>query len=498
MKKTISIHLMGTNFLVEEDAYELVHNYLERLKKSFQNSKDQQEIVDDVELRIAELATNLITDKKQVVTYAEMKQILDTLGQPEEFVEEEATDAGSFTETTSLKSTKKLFRDPENGTFAGVCSGLSSYFGIDVIWIRIIFLLLFFAGGFIIPMYFILWIIVPAAKTNAERLQMQGKPVNLENLKEELNETAQKIKKSTKQFEREIKDKAGNFKYALNNMADVIRKIAGVFMWIFGTIMLISLLGLLFFNESVNINNNNSMNFSEFRSIVLTDSSNDFYFVLGGILIIIPAIIFLYLWGTVCFFSIKSKWIKGTFLTLLLLGISGATICFFQAIRLGNDFTVSRNYNQKIGEVSDSVLVLNIQKTEDFNLENQVSSKDQLFGFDNSKIYKSEIDVDYGLSADSNFHIYAIYSAKGKNSQVAYQRSRGIFANLKINGNQLIVDPIFSFNKTDKFRFQELEIKVLIPQGKKVITENHIIHSNEIEASGYINKNGDYHHDSDF
>jgi phage shock protein PspC (stress-responsive transcriptional regulator) len=153
MKKTISIHLVGSNFLVEEDAYELVKNYLDRLNESLKNSPDKKEICEDVELRIAELATAYLTEKKQVITFEEMSTIIATLGQPEDFLEDEIPSDNDKEEKTAekifSKKERRLFRDTENSVIAGVCSGLAAYFNIDTVVLRIIFILLGFAGGFI-------------------------------------------------------------------------------------------------------------------------------------------------------------------------------------------------------------------------------------------------------------------------------------------------------------------------------------------------------------
>ena len=188
MKKTISIHLMGTNFLVEEEAYELVHNYLERLKTSLKNSTDLQEIIEDVELRIAELATNYLKDKKEIVTFEEMKTILATLGEPEEFLDESDAEFVKTNDYQSSRNERRLFRDADNGVIGGVCLGLAAYFKVDVVFIRIIMVILGLIGGFVVPLYIILWIVIPRAKTNIDRLQMQGRPINLEKLKEEFED----------------------------------------------------------------------------------------------------------------------------------------------------------------------------------------------------------------------------------------------------------------------------------------------------------------------
>jgi uncharacterized membrane protein len=142
MKKTINIHLSGIAFIVEEEAYESVKSYLDRLSKSLQNSPDSDEICADVEARVAELAAKYLSDKKQILTLENMQEILKTLGDPEEYIEnsEDEPETKKDKKTNKINE-RRLFRDLENASIAGVCSGLANYFSIDVIVVRILFVL---------------------------------------------------------------------------------------------------------------------------------------------------------------------------------------------------------------------------------------------------------------------------------------------------------------------------------------------------------------------
>ena len=285
MKKTISIHLVGSNFLVEEDAYELVKNYLDRLNESLKKSPDKKEICEDVELRIAELATAYLSEKKQVVTFDEMSTIIATLGQPEDFLEDEIP--GEKDEKTAekifSKKERRLFRDTENSVIAGICSGLAAYFNIDTVVLRIIFILLGFAGGFIIPFYIIMWFIVPKAKTNIDRLQMQGKPINLENLKDEFQEATNRFSKSSKKFEREISDKDSPLRQKITHFSSFFTKMIGAAFLIFGSILLVGLLNFTFVDwEVLHIEKNGfQLNFNQFCELFIVNETSAFYLWIG-------------------------------------------------------------------------------------------------------------------------------------------------------------------------------------------------------------------------
>jgi phage shock protein PspC (stress-responsive transcriptional regulator) len=181
MKRTVSVNIKGMNFLIEEDAYELLQQYIDRLTHVLRNDKGSKEIIEDIELRVAELCSSKLNDRKQVIEIDDIRSILETLGDPSQFIDEEPTDSDSFTQTTSEKkqysSDKRLFRDLDNASIAGVCSGISNYLNIDIVIVRAIFLVIFIFGGFGFPLYVILWIVVPKANSTIDKLRMRGKPL---------------------------------------------------------------------------------------------------------------------------------------------------------------------------------------------------------------------------------------------------------------------------------------------------------------------------------
>ncbi len=500
MKKTISIHLMGTNFLIEEDGYELVRDYLDRLKNSLRNSPDSKEIFEDVELRIAELATALISEKKQVVTYDEMREILNTLGQPEEFLEDEMQDApntGSNSEST-FKNERRLFRDTENGMIAGVCAGLAAYFKVDVVVFRIIFVILGFAGGFIVPLYLIMWIVVPRAKTNLERLQMQGRPINLETLKEEFDDATQRFTKTSRKFEKEFSDRNSPTRRRINAGASIIAKLIGVGLLIFGSIGLIVLIFFSFVEIRLPFSDS-QLNYKQFSDLILLNDSNSFYLWLGGFLAGLAMVLFAILLGSVLLFKLRSKWIKRSFLLLTLLGVSGLVTGIYQGVRLGSDFAIAGEFEQKVGESADTVLYVNILESLH---PNHVKGRNyrfdgDIFEISNGKVIEGGIDVNYSLSEDSNFHVYVEYSALGNGKKIAAIRSKNIIHEVAMTGNQLTIAPYFRFPKVDKIRNQSVSLTIQIPQGKKVEYKNFKVHSDDVKDQGYIDDNGEYEHYSD-
>ncbi|HSX53166.1 MAG TPA: PspC domain-containing protein [Patescibacteria group bacterium] len=177
MNEITKIHLGRQAFTIANDAHKELKTYLEAIKKQVKDA----EVVDEIELRMAELLLERDINDNKVVLSKDVEFLKSQLGTPEDFGDE-IEDIEETKEKES--SSKRLFRDKDNGLVAGVAAGLAQYFGLDVVLVRIAFVLLaIFGGGSGIILYLILWLVVPPAISTSEKLQMQGKPVTLEALK---------------------------------------------------------------------------------------------------------------------------------------------------------------------------------------------------------------------------------------------------------------------------------------------------------------------------
>lgn len=176
MNEITKIHLGRQAFTIAVDAHKELQDYLRAIKR---HMGDTDEAVEEVELRMAELLIERGVAGDKVVLPKDVDYLKEQLGEPGDFGEEESEKVRDDSDVP-----KRLFRDTENAMIAGVSAGLGKYFGIDPIWFRLAFIALVFAGGSGILIYIILWLIVPEAKTSSERLQMQGKPVTVDALKD--------------------------------------------------------------------------------------------------------------------------------------------------------------------------------------------------------------------------------------------------------------------------------------------------------------------------
>jgi phage shock protein PspC (stress-responsive transcriptional regulator) len=228
MNKTISINLGGFFFHIDEDAYQKLSRYFDAVKRSLAPD-GREEIMKDIESRIAELFQERIQNDKQVIGLVEIDAVIAIMGQPEDYkIDEETTNASSSNTFYSKNNVKKLYRDKENGIISGVASGFGHYLKIDPVWIRLLFVIIVVAGfGSPILIYLILMFIIPEAVTTSQKLEMKGEEITISNIERKVKEGID-----------EISDKIGNIDHQkiADNAKYGAQKVGSTISDVFGTI----------------------------------------------------------------------------------------------------------------------------------------------------------------------------------------------------------------------------------------------------------------------
>jgi phage shock protein PspC (stress-responsive transcriptional regulator) len=195
MKVTVNINIGGYAFHIDEDAYHNLKAYLRSLELHFAGEESASEILADIEARMAELLRARLGSYRQVVTIADVDEIISILGAPEDYVDQ---DSYSARDKFKSSSSRRMYRDPDNRMIGGVCSGMAAYWHIDPVILRILFILSIFLGGLGLLIYLILYVVLPEAKTTAQKIEMKGDPVNINNIKESVKEEFEKVRKNMK------------------------------------------------------------------------------------------------------------------------------------------------------------------------------------------------------------------------------------------------------------------------------------------------------------
>lgn len=206
MNKVLNINLGGMPFVIDMAAYQQLEDYLAAIETHFEDSEGFEEITSDIEARMGELFQEAL-GKREIITIKDVNDAIAIMGVPADFDGASSSDHQSGSAEQNYHTGKKLFRDVENQKVAGVAAGLTAYFGLDdVVWVRLAFVLAFFAG-FGVILYIALWILTPEALTSADRLAMRGQKVDINSMAKVIEDQITNIADSIEDFATQKKKK---------------------------------------------------------------------------------------------------------------------------------------------------------------------------------------------------------------------------------------------------------------------------------------------------
>ncbi len=191
MNKTVTVNIGGIVFHIEENAYDMLGSYLQAIRNHFTISDGRDEIIQDIESRIAEIFQQNLGTARQVVTADDVNQAIGIMGRPEDFGATEEASANNASASSEQNNQsdhffrRRLYRDTDDKVIAGVCSGIGHRLGIDAVWMRLLFIISVFFAGSGIGVYIILAIVMPKAITPTQKLEMRGDPVNISSIRRE-------------------------------------------------------------------------------------------------------------------------------------------------------------------------------------------------------------------------------------------------------------------------------------------------------------------------
>lgn len=511
MKKTISIHIKGFPFIIEEIAYTRLENYLKRLKSALEKEEGADEIIEDIEIRIAELLNEKKTTAKQVIEDQDVLDVLNTLGDPSDYTEQEETSGHSEYHSEYQSHThneRRLYRDTETGYIGGVCSGLSGYFNIDPTIIRLIWAAAFFIGGVGLFLYILLWIIIPKANTSIERLKMKGRPINVDTVKEEVERAANSVSEKSKQFANQLKND-NRIKDGVSAFKKVIRIVVGCFLLFIGFIALISLITFVFGTAQFfpATTDDGFLSIPSMAALIFNDSFDNRLAWISFYLCSVSFVVFFLLGGFATLFNLKNKWYRYTNLLLVLTGIIGFSIGIIVFSRTGRDYTISGEIEKEIATVSSNQLVIMPRaKTQLKNTDYMVKENSLWHIYiGNNTITESGIDLKYHPSKDSLYHVLIEKQAHAHTLEKAVERAQNISYKYDLNNDTITLPVSYSYPKSDKIRNQDVTIHIYIPKGKTVSIADAVIGLEKpaldeddfdevYEQRGKIRSDGTYRH----
>ncbi len=497
MNKTLTINISQIVFHIDENAFEALSKYLNTIKSYFNNNISRDEIITDIEARIAEIFSAKINASKQVITQTDVDEMIAIMGNPEVFKNAEEfdqntnnTQSNSFNENTN--KTKRIFRDPDDKVIGGVCSGIGAYFGIDPIWLRLAFAIAFFIFGTGFLFYLLLLVVIPKAKTTAEKLEMRGEKVNINNIEKKIKEEFDDIKKTFNNKDNEwVKATSTFFSKLVAVLEQLLHGIVRIFAVIIGyvfivvglIVLIVFLLGIFGNSAYISIDDLDvwTLNLSQSLDLFFANSIQLLLSKIALLLLIgIPLLMLMYR-GIRILFKIKSKqiWIGRLSSVLWVTGL--LTSIYLFAV-MSNEFKQRSSVKDRINFGTGTINTVHLQLPDDFkwNLEKDEEDIDwdnyRLNGWvfrikneDGFSFLTPQIDIQ--KSNTDSFQLLLIRTAKGKTKKQALSRAESIIYNYTIQDSTIVFNPTFELKPEEKWRAQQVKIIIKVPIGKSVFID---------------------------
>ncbi len=496
MNKIISINLKGFIFQVEEEAYDCLKQYLEQLNRRFAKDESRLEIIDDIESRLAEMMQERLKTKS-AITMADVEEIVAIMGNPADFEteegesepanEEKKDSKTNYTGYTDDFAAKRFFRDTENSILGGVCSGAGHYFGIDPLWIRLGFLFLFFVVGTGLLFYIILWVIIPEAKTQSDRLRMKGEKVNVDNIEKAVKEEYERVKKN---FDDYRTGKGGKVGQAVSKgvgiMGDIasgflkfISKLVGAGLLVVAIILFITFVALL-----ANLMSNGTL---PVLSLAF-ENTNDFWLVVSSSLLLLLLMVAGIISSALKLLNPRLKMWSNRAITYptTALSIVAVVVLVIMAVKYGSSFSSRQSVTSTQKLNAGDTLIISAFNPVYFKVYGEYDGHADRF-YESKKFFPTTFNfvhsANNSILNDSLWHIARfevqrsqkdvweleiIRSSHGQDDYTARLYAEKIPLDYMVTDQKLTLNTHFYAGKNIPYRDQEIIYRLWVPKNKVV------------------------------
>jgi len=481
MNKTVTINLSGIVFHIDENAYEVLRRYLENLKSHFATTQGRDEIIADIEGRMAEMFSEKVSTSRNVITMTDVQEVMDVMGRPEQVAGEEGQTSSTTSEGTTYYETmkKRFFRNPDDKILGGVCSGISAYFDIDPIWMRLAFALSIIFAGTGVFIYIILWIIIPEAKTAAEKLQMRGERVTISNIQKSVQEEMEQLKKRGQTFSQNITSeeskgrvrsatgKAGDF------VGDIFRAIIKFIATIFGIIITILSIAVLVGLSIAIFSGVGVLNFMIPHAVVhmVVSGNQIWWLIIGGLLAIGIPFTLLLLNGLKILFKVKLnlKMIGAVMAGLWLVGLG---ICIIVGIAIGSEYKDESSVSQTAilsGIHSNKILIKADRHWATGDHHFHAGDLDDLIMSGGDSVICPVVGMTVEQSENDSVYLITTVNSCGNSYEEAHRLASQINYQYTVKDSVLVLPNYFVMNTSQKYRGQNVKLTIRIPKEKSIV-----------------------------
>jgi phage shock protein PspC (stress-responsive transcriptional regulator) len=502
MNKTVTINIAGMVFHIEEDAYERLKSYLDSLRHKFSAEEGRDEILADIESRIAEILTAKKGPAREVVVMSDIEDVIATMGEPETISEEsntQASEQGSAQSQTedagdnyNRRTRRRLFRDPDDKVVGGVCSGIGHYFDIDPVWLRLGFALTLILAGTGALFYILLMIIIPKAETTAEKLEMHGDPVDVNNIRRSIKEEMEEMGERMKNFGKKQKAEWGKADYDYRNRSryhrrrgdaeDFLRTIGSLLgrflafcLVVFGVLMLIGLFTGTFFITDFGPD----VISAQARSL-FDDPTSYYVAIVGGILVFgVPLVTMVYSGilillrikrnNKIIGFSALGVWIVG--LIMAIVSITNAAAGFSETSESAERVTVVNPHNKNLTlRVTVDPDMVNEYYDDEFNKRHHYTSRWKMVTTAENN-WKIGAQLNIVPAVGDSIELYVYKKSQGRTIDEAQERVRNISYLIKQDSTTITFAPAFTFGEATGWKAQEVDVELRIPIGTTIFLD---------------------------
>jgi phage shock protein PspC (stress-responsive transcriptional regulator) len=470
MKRVESISINGTVFRINDDAYRILNEYLDALNQYFEQEEGGNEIITDIEARIAELFAERAGEMSQAITGKDVSHVIETLGKPEDIADSEnGDDNPSY--YSRRKYAKRLYRNSDQRILGGVCSGIAAWLGISVIIVRLAFFVCFWFYGISALAYLLLWIVIPVAKTTAQKLKMQGQEINISNIEKSIKESipSSGLRQSFDRFS----DEAGD---VMNRLFKVIfsffRIVFGVTLFFTGISVIMACFAVLLFQDVIFMYETewDILTFNELLRHIVSPLSYRILIICVTLFVALTVAAFLY-WGIKMITYTKVKYVKchiALFIIWLLIIPAGI-------VTAGRAVVTYQWHNktyETVAVMAGDTIYLNMLRP-----ELRLSNNFQIYYDRQNTCFYGKPDIFIRKSDDKNVRLEIVKGSQGRNKFAALEYAERIVYEIDVRDSLIVFPSYFMVEPKGEWKFQQLDIFLYIPENTVIIVNKSLCDS---------------------
>lgn len=508
MKKIININLASRLIPIEDSAYEILRQYLDSLKRYFAREEGADEIVGDIESRIAELFQDKLKKGAHCITDENVQEMKSAMGTPEQF--DDASDADTKQQEAAqealfdkMRPRKRLYRDPDSKVLGGVCGGLGAYLNVDPVIFRIIFALLAVGGfGTGILIYFILWVATPEANTATEKLEMRGERIDVNNIRATVQDEIHAMKSHLKNVGEDMRNfsqgrgrQVGNdierfFRNLTGGLVKAIVLLTKGFFYFFAAIIL-----LVLFITGIMIAVASPVLFPLKDLLLVGPLQSALFWPALFLLIGIPIV------GLMIFLIRKLTGIKETNryvgYTLSFLWFVGVICALLMVVSVGKDFQAPGiPIKEKVAVMQPSGKTLVLKLGENVIYDDDIDFFEGGLRLTEDTVVIGDIHLVREVSPNDSFQVVVKRSSRGRRMSESRRLAQEISFQITQQDSILYLPAGFSIPRDSKYRGQRVTVIISVPANKNLEIDNEVFnryHSYGVREYGH----GRYYQDND-